>query len=214
METDAGLRRCVCARGIAKQESFKRKDPLPPVLTEDEASLFTEMCSGLDFFPSSGPARIPIASQIRSMCRDLTEAKWLVNRMVSLYRKWPGVIELRQVYCSKYTHPLDGQRAIGISDVYPDGIPSERIEEPPVLQLTGSVTASPSIAATVSGLAVKTNLSAALSTARPPRVREIPIERVVPITEERRRELQAEIDRVERELQDRKAREEIGLVEK
>jgi hypothetical protein len=211
METQAGLRRCVCPRGVAKQATFKRKEPEPPVISTESAEMFTEMLAVLEYFPSDGGARMLIASQIRGMCRDMAEAKWLITRTVTLYRKWPGLIELRQVYCSKYTHPLDGQSAIGVSEVYPDGIPSERIETAPSLQLAGSVSASPSITATVSDLAVKTDLNYALTNPRRPYVRQIPVERIPPITEERRREIQVEIDRVRNEMLDQKAREEIGL---
>ncbi len=204
-----GMQRCECPRGMALSATAKPQ-PQPPVISTEEAMMCVGVMSVTDFFPSDPIARGVIANEIASLCESLEKAKWLATRMSRLYQKWPGIVELRRVYCSAH-QPLDALPAIGISEVYPDGIPPDNPATEPVLQISGVTSASPSIASTVSDLAAKTDLSRALRTSRPVRVREIPIERPVPITELQRRTIQADIDRILAKKRELQARKDIGL---
>ena len=123
MMTDSeGLKRCDC---LPKLEPIKSH---PPVLTQQQATLFVEMLASIPFFPSEGGARIAISDELMAICAGPNEAKWLVTRMRRLYQRWPGPVELRRVYASKHV-PWDGLPSIGISETYPGGIPSEREQQ-------------------------------------------------------------------------------------
>lgn len=76
----------------------------------------------LKYFPASNEAVLAaLARLVVNMCRSEAEVEWLVDRMTSgLYSEWPGPLEMRAVYCSRYS-PKDGINAY--SQVYPDGIP-------------------------------------------------------------------------------------------
>lgn len=116
--TDAGAKRCSCVKPVDRT-------PKPPILTVEHAKFFTGMLAAIPYFPSEEGARTAIGDEIRSMCSSLGEAEWLVKRMIRLYERWPGPQEMRRVYGSKHI-PRDGVMPIGISEAYPDGIPSEK----------------------------------------------------------------------------------------
>ncbi len=92
--------------------------------------------SAMKFFPSDVEARVAIAEQFALFARSESEVQWVIRRVLALYREWPGVYELRAVYCSKWK-PKDGIEAF--SAVHVDGIPSE--DETTNLQLTGAAPA-------------------------------------------------------------------------
>lgn len=128
METPEGLRRCDCAEG---QRLSAKPVAHAPALTSQQTTIFVEMLAAIPFFPSEGGARTKIGDELRSMCAGPHEALWLVTRMSRLYSRWPGPLEMRRVYCSKHT-PWDAVMPIGISEVYPDGVPSERQQMPAI----------------------------------------------------------------------------------
>jgi len=173
MESDSGLKRCQCARGRALADSAKPKSR-PPVLSAEACAVFAEMMGAIpDFYPRTSGERAPIADEISRMCETTEDALWLVRRMLRLYRKWPGIEEMRLVYCAG-RHPLDGAQALCASRDYPDGIPSERegtpqaaIAAPETKRLTAAeVSAAPSIRETVADLVLATRM--------PPVIRPIP----------------------------------------
>jgi hypothetical protein len=178
-------------------------------LQSTDVTIFVEMLAGLlEFFPAESGARIAIGDQIRKMCHSAAEADWLVNRMGTLYKKWPGAREMRMVYCTKF-YPLDGVEMIG-SGSYPDGIPSEAetagkaIMAPSLKLLPGRVvSAAKSIDETVLMLAEAKDMKHAHK--RAPAVPDIP---TLPpgsyVT-------QADIDAAVNESRERIAREELGL---
>jgi hypothetical protein len=95
-----------------------------PVISPELATIAVESMSCLEYYPAESAARAAISAELSSMCKSEDEVKWLVRRMIRLYTKWPGIMELRRVYCS--THPpLDAIEPTGASEFYPDGIPSE-----------------------------------------------------------------------------------------
>jgi hypothetical protein len=122
--TENGMRRCTCSRGVALRNASKPPVPQAPVVPLPTALLLAESLAVMEFFPADAMARSAIAEEICSICRSESEARWLCQRMRRLYRKWPGVIEMRLVYCSQGI-PLDGAVVNSISPHYPDGIPSE-----------------------------------------------------------------------------------------
>ena len=91
----------------------------------DGKALFTIVAQmgGMKFFPADEHARIGIAKQMASMCQSIEQAEWLSTRLQRLFSEgWPGVGEMRAVFCSKY-RPLDGAEVH--SRVFLEGVPSE-----------------------------------------------------------------------------------------
>lgn len=212
-----GMERCICARGNALRSANAPKAALPPVISAAHATMCAEMMSAIPFFPASSGALSAIGNEIAAMCHTPEEAAWLAQRMVRLYRKWPGVQEMRLVFCQKH-HPLDGIEAHCASETYPDGIPSESehdslaIAAPPPQRRIAGGTAEPistanSLAATVCDLARAKNLNRVVRGAPEPRVRDIPVLQLTAknmITPE-------QIAEAEREIRDSKAKAEVGL---
>lgn len=164
----------------------------------------------LKFFPSDPAARLAIARMLGEMAANEDQVRWLVRRMTSgLYNEWPGPRELRACFCSRF-RPRDG---ISISsEVYLDGIPSERPELPApamkALPAGHSVSASPSIEAAVHNLAETIDIAGALRKSlaiakrRPPQV---PVVNVPP----ERRITQADIDREVEKLRESRGKQQL-----
>jgi len=177
-----GLKRCDCPRGIALTAAAAPKPRQAPVISPETATMCAEMLATIPFFPGEAGARAAIANEISSMCNSTEQALWLATRMIRLYRKWPGVMDLRLVLCSA-DQPRDGIEPIGISEFYEDGIPNEKPATPlalagtPMRQLAAGepVSAAPSVAAAVSDLAKAKSMSNAGTRMR---IREIPINRI------------------------------------
>jgi hypothetical protein len=89
----------------------------------------------LKYFPGDPGARIALVGMVCRMASDETQVRWLVDRMFRLYNEWPGHMELRACFCSKF-RPRDGVNAH--SEIYRDGIPSENGYDPTALQLPGN----------------------------------------------------------------------------
>jgi len=115
----------------------------------------------LKFFPSDENAAVAIVELVCQMARSIEQVRWLVKRTISLHNEWPGPVELRAVFCSKFI-PADGINAY--SSVHPDGIPSEREQtyqgiegSRPVYALPAgaAVTADPALDAAVAVLGAK-----------------------------------------------------------
>jgi hypothetical protein len=209
METEAGLKRCDCSRGVALTAQAETPVYRAPVLSTEQTTIYTEMMAGIPFFPPEAGARSLISHELACICESAEQARWLAIRMVRLYRKWPGLIELRTVFCSKY-HPLDALPALGASEVYPDGIPSERGPAPEPKRLfgkpePGQISAAASIENTVRDLVELKDMNRA--GVPPRRVRDIPLRQLKPdeqITPEMIRE-------AEEEYRAEKARQELAL---
>jgi hypothetical protein len=125
--TGRGLIRCDCpgndaVRKLADAAEHPRYNR--PTITAAQASAFVEALAVIPYFPGEVGARTAIGDEIRALCAGVVEAGWLVTRMRRLYRRWPGPCEMRHVYAGKYM-PWDGLLPIGMSEVYPDGIPPE-----------------------------------------------------------------------------------------
>lgn len=126
---------CDCDRGrelrrlkaVRRQLAENPPAPEPPRLSKDEGYFFAlELAAIPEKYPYEEAARSLIGSTIRSICPTITEAQWLVERMVRLYKRWPGIEEMRWVYCSSGRWPLDADVSKLIaSEDYPDGLPTE-----------------------------------------------------------------------------------------
>ena len=207
-ETETGLKRCSCPRGLALIEVAKVPQPRDPVISPEYAIVCTEIMATMAFFPSEAGARAAIADEIAAMCSSEEDARWLARRITRLHRKWPGLQELRLVFCDKY-RPLDGLPAFGSSELYPEGFPSEYPLAPEPKRLNGKpqpgeISGAPSVEATVRDLAELKNLN---RIGPAPRVRDIPLRQLT------------DADRITPEMiaaavlksREERARQELGL---
>lgn len=80
----------------------------------------------MKYFPSEPAARTALVRIVCEMAPDEAHIRWLVNRALKLYAEWPGIMELRACYCSKFK-PADGIEAY--SQVYSEGIPTEKEQQ-------------------------------------------------------------------------------------
>lgn len=219
IKTETGMNRCTCEDGrrlASQDEGRKNQISEPPRLSREAVIGYVEMLAAMPFFPTAEGAQLLISEEIRSMCRYEQEGLWLVKRICRLYDKWPGLRELRLVYCSKH-RPLDGVELLGSSDIFPEGIPSENPQLPPPefkrLAPGEAVSAAPSIDLTVRALAEAKSITNAGRRASVPdipelspgyRISQTDIEAAVI-------ELRMRTEREEQEALDRAAREELGL---
>ena len=182
METPDGLKRCTCARGRALADAAKPVAPRAPILVAKEATMFVEMLASMDFFPPEAGARIRIGDEMRAICASIGEVDWLVTRMTRLFKKWPGLQEMRLVYCDSGRRPLDGLPALGTSELYPDGFPNEFPPAPEPKRITGKpdpgeISAAQSVEDTVRDLAELKDLN---RVGPPRKVRDIPMRQFKP----------------------------------
>ncbi len=96
-------------------------------MRSEEVTMVVESMTAIPYFPSEPAARALIGNELQRMCGSMEQAMWLVRRLTQLYSHWPGLVETRAVYCSKY-RPCDGIEAD--SAVYLDGVPSEKQQMP------------------------------------------------------------------------------------
>jgi hypothetical protein len=110
-------------------------------LTIHSASRAVNRLALMAFFPPDEEVRAALVDIVMEMVESQEQLDWLVNRALKLYTKWPGVAELRALYCSRWP-PRDGITTY--SSIYLDGIPSERAAPPilPILPPGRAVTAS------------------------------------------------------------------------
>ncbi len=204
---NGGFTRCTCDDGrrlAATDEKRNQGSAEPPRLTPEDALVIVEMLSNLDFFPPAGGARLLVCEEIRSMVHSPEDGVWLAQRMVRLYQKWPGLRELRTVYCSR-CRPLDGVELIGTSETYPDGIPSERpqLPAPEMKRLAAGepVTAADSINETVLALAEAKDMRNI--------TRRVPVPDI-PILPAGKRISQADVEAAVNQSREQIARKELG----
>jgi hypothetical protein len=77
----------------------------------------------LKYFPSGEDALIAVAKMIGRMATSEDQVKWLVGRTLDLHNEWPGPLELRAIFCSRW-RPADRKEAY--SAIYIGGIPPEK----------------------------------------------------------------------------------------
>lgn len=210
-----GMMICDCLRGQA-QIWIAKKTYRPSVLASETVTVCVEMMGEVPFFPTEQGRRLLIGAEIANMCETEEQAFWLAMRMVRLYRRWPGVPEMRLVFTSSHT-PLDGVEAIGESEVYPDGIPSERKLETKAARLSpgkpepSRISGAPSLENTVRDLADAKNMNriGPLNHVRDIPLRRLrPEERITPemlreaVQKHRQEQARTENQETEKELED------------
>jgi hypothetical protein len=206
-QAENGMVRCDCARGVALAAAGSKKPAaagdVEPVVSAQKVTICVEMLAAIPFFPGESGARLIIGDELRLMCTSDEQALWLAQRMVRLYDRWPGAKEMRRVFCASH-QPLDGVQEIGASEVFPEGIPSERPKEPEQKLLpprSKHVSAAKSVDDAVQDLAFAKNLDRISH----PRIRDIPLKQLKPedrITAD-------QVQEAERLYREEKAREEL-----
>ena len=78
----------------------------------------------LKFFPSDDQARIGIAAALAAFVTTEEQLRWIVQVVPTKYSEWPGVKELRAVFCMKF-RPADGIEVF--SDIHPQGFTLEEL---------------------------------------------------------------------------------------
>ena len=99
----------------------------------------------LKFFPGDPDARIGIAEEIVSFASTADQVEWLVKKVSQVYKEWPGILEVRAVFCTRYK-PADGVEAsLGTTSPAFVALCSEptddlaRLQAPQRLQISGQV---------------------------------------------------------------------------
>ena len=82
----------------------------------------------MPFFPTDQLVKLAVADDLNAIAATDEQLEWLIRRVTALFSQWPGLSEIRAVYCSRFK-PVDGVEVY--SGVYPDGIPPERPEPAP-----------------------------------------------------------------------------------
>lgn len=77
----------------------------------------------MKFFPADEDACLVLATDLQEMADTEEQIEWAIKRVRNLYKEWPGVHELRAVFCSRF-RPKDGINAY--STVYLDGLPPSK----------------------------------------------------------------------------------------
>src|SRR5215472_7254230 len=77
----------------------------------------------MPYYPVSETlVKISLIDELPEIAGNDEQLAWLIRRVTSLYAYWPGLSEIRAVYCSKFK-PRDGIEVH--SGVFLDGVPSE-----------------------------------------------------------------------------------------
>ena len=97
-------------------------------LAPEAAAQAVSKLSLMAFFPSDSDARSALIWALMQLAETQEQLEWLVERALKLYSRWPGVGELRALYCSRFK-PRDGVEAY--SEIYQRGFPHESPEPAP-----------------------------------------------------------------------------------
>jgi len=115
---------CSCRKTTAPTMPFR--DRGIPLTVESAATHVAMLCDTLAYAPSPPPkgvGRAAIVVALMEMCSTDDEAKWVVQRAMSLHTKWEtcGIPGLRQIV-SSIRIPKDGISLLS-TDRYPEGVP-------------------------------------------------------------------------------------------
>ena len=124
-QANGGVDRCTCARGRALAQAAlsrgrRRNDVsgvesvLVSLAVEDLAALMPHYGA-----LASDVARLAVARQLQEFVCDPEELAWLVREAPLRYPAWPGIREIRALYCARFS-PRDG--VVVDSWVYEGGI--------------------------------------------------------------------------------------------
>ena len=91
-------------------------------LTPDDAAVAVSRLALMAFFPGDPDTRSALVWVLMQLVETTEQLDWLVERALKLYTRWPGVGEIRAVYCSRFK-PKDGVEAY--SAIYQSGFPHQ-----------------------------------------------------------------------------------------
>lgn len=86
------------------------------------------------FFPADPSARLALVGMVCGMASTDEQVEWLVRRALAIFNEWPGPVELRALFCSRWK-PRDGVE--GYSTLFPateergSGFPRDPALPPP-----------------------------------------------------------------------------------
>lgn len=77
---------------------------------DEVMDLIGEWGGTMRFFPGDEAARVGIAKEICNIVSMQEQLRWLIGRLPKLFTEWPGILEVRAVFCTKFK-PRDGVEA-------------------------------------------------------------------------------------------------------
>ena len=75
--------------------------------------------TSMRFFPQEREGRTAIVNAVLAMSGKPERAVWIVDQMLALTSTWPGIAEVRAVYCCRFK-PADGLES-DFSELCPSG---------------------------------------------------------------------------------------------
>ena len=132
---NGGVERCDCLRGRALADADasrgRRRTDAPGITAEQAMIAIERLAVRMLMVPAGEFAHVELAGDLIELVCDTEELDWLVREATRRYPNWPGMRELRALYCAMFS-PRDG--VLVESAVYEGGFP--QIAEPsPVRQL-------------------------------------------------------------------------------
>ena len=92
-------------------------------LTPEAAAVAVSRLALMAFFPGDPDTRSAMIWALLQFVETEEQLDWLVARALKLYTRWPGVGEIRALYCSRFK-PKDGVESYSeIFDRYPHESP-------------------------------------------------------------------------------------------
>ena len=141
-DLDRGVERCSCRRGEAMKRADSRRPDVrvdgsgrcvvvarpvtdaPGILPEEALAAVEKLGVVMSMVPGGIARRIIAEEVVLFVCAPMSLA-WLIKQAPMIYKGvWPGMYELRALYCAKFP-PKDGQVAeSGVFDTFPftDGL--------------------------------------------------------------------------------------------
>jgi hypothetical protein len=92
-------------------------------LTPETASAAVSKLALMAFFPGDPDTRGALIWALMQLVETTDQLDWLVARALKMYTRWPGVGEIRALYCSRFK-PKDGVEAY--SEIYQCGFPQQK----------------------------------------------------------------------------------------
>jgi hypothetical protein len=122
-------------------------------LTPEAAASAVSKLALMAFFPGDPDTRSALIWALMQLVETEEQLDWLIERALKLYTRWPGVGEIRALYCSRFK-PKDGVEAY--SEIYQGGFPHESPapKAPPAREVL--TTADPELAKQLRAAKVKT----------------------------------------------------------
>ena len=118
-----GVERCDCPRGRALADADasrgRRRTDVPGVTAEQAMITVERLAVRMPMVPAGEFAHVELARELLDMVCDSEDLEWLVREAPRRYATWPGMREIRALYCAKFS-PRDG--VVVASTVYENGI--------------------------------------------------------------------------------------------